>query len=72
MGDKFVALTCSCLPVKKNRTKVFMKVYHNIQGKLENDFMDKLLRLMTVLLDTWTMAYARSSHLWDTLSSKYK
>lgn len=72
MGDKFVDLTCSCLPVKKNRTKVFMKVYHNIQGKVENDFMDKLLRLMTVLLDTWTMAHARSSHLWDTLSSKYK
>lgn len=72
MGDKFVTLTCSCLPVKKNKTKIFMKVYHNIQGKLEKDFVDKLLRLMTVLLDTWTMAHTKSTRLWDTLSSKYK
>jgi hypothetical protein len=72
MGDKFVTLTCSCLPVKKNKTKIFMKVYHNIQGKLKNDFVDKLLRLMTVLLDTWTMAHTKSTRLWDTLSSKYK
>lgn len=72
MGDKFVTLTCSCLPVKNNKTKIFMKVYHNIQGKLENDFVDKLLRLMTVLLDTWTMAHTKSTRLWDTLSSKYK
>lgn len=72
MGDKFVTLTCSCLPVKKNKTKICMKVYHNIQGKLENDFVDKLLRLMTVLLDTWTMAHTKSTRLWDTLSSKYK
>ena len=72
MGNHFITLTCSCLPVKKNRTKVFMKVYHNVQGKVDNDFMDKLLRLMTVLLDTWTMAHARSTNLWNTLSSKYK
>ena len=72
MGGKFVTLTCSCLPVKKNKTKIFMKVYHNIQGKLKNDFVDKLLRLMTVLLDTWTMAHTKSTRLWDTLSSKYK
>ena len=72
MGDKFVTLTCSCLPIKKNKTKIFMKVYHNLYDKVENDFMDKLLRVMNVLLDIWTMSNSKTTDFWDTLSFKYK
>ena len=72
MGDTFVTLTCSCLPIKKNKTKIFMKVCHNTRGKIQSDFLDKLLRLMTVLLDTWSMAHTKNPHLWNTLCSKYK
>lgn len=68
MGEYYLTITGSCLPIGKNNTKLFLKTYHNLPETVTNRNSDKILRLTTTLLDIWSMAHTKNTELWNLLS----